>query len=131
MNHKSPAKTLRDVMRMTKFLYRKNKTRNDLSIQRQTGCDIPPVPVIMPLLSVAQVQTIDVHLSVSRALSVDIPPDPIKEPFQKLCAKPFTLQDFKDIVKQSENVSRLEKRDLQDEREKDLLDFKRSMGFPP
>ena len=48
-----------------------------------------------------------------------------------MSAKPFTMQDFKDIVKQSENLSRLEKQDRQDEREKDLLNFKRSMGFPP
>ena len=124
-------------MRMKKFLYKKNKTRNGLSIHKRVSCDIPPVPITKPVLSVAQVQTTDVrpqskpNLTVSRAISVDIPPDPTQNPSQKMSTKPITMQKFMDIVRQSETSSRPEKQDRQDVREKDLLNFKRSMGFPP
>ena len=101
------------------------------------------MPVTKPVLSVAQVQTTDVrpqskpNLTVSIAISVDIPPDQTQNPCQKMSTKPITMKEFMDIVKQSENSSRQEnstrpeKQDRKDVSEKDLMDVKRSMGFPP
>jgi hypothetical protein len=131
MKHKSPAKTLRDVIRMTRFLYKKNEYKIGLSIQKLASFDIPPVPVPKPVLSVVQIQTTNVRpqpklrLSISRQTSVDIPPE------QKTENKPFTMQDFMDIAQKSENVCKQEVKDRKQEREKNLLEFKRSMWFPP
>ena len=137
MNHKSPAKTLRDVVRMTRFLYRKNKFKHGLSIQKIKSVDVPPTPVTKPVLSAVLVQTTNVRprpkpkLAVSRQISVDIPPDQTTSPSQKNTSEPFTMLNFMDILKKSELESRPENRSHEQKREKDLLEFKRSMGFPP
>ena len=136
MKHKSPAKTLRDVVRMTRFLNKKNQFKSGcgLSFKKLASCDIPPVPVTKPVLSIQQVQTTTVcprlkpKLSISRQISIDIPPD---QETKKNVPKPFTMVDFMDIVQKSENVSKQEVRDKQKEREKDLLEFNEVWGFHP
>ena len=41
------------------------------------------------------------------------------------------MQDFMDIAQKSENVCKQEVKDWKKESEKNLLEFKRSMWFPP
>ena len=127
MVHKSPAKILRSIRRITKFL--ENKP-TDLSIAILPSINILPItkPLALSTPILIDVRPTQPNLTIKCLASIDIPPTAYHSTYTANNAASLALEDFKEILNKNKDAMKQSRDQERNEREKEMENFVKMIG---